>query len=303
MSEKPQLPASSPSSDFITLSTLRTAFLDFFNIIFRSLDLIFLSVQKRIGLFILCCLIGMGTASLYYFLKPTYYSSEMILYHNDLTRKDYYEIINNLNSLLITGSYKDLSRELNLDSALVNKLEYMQAIGMNDLSLEKDTSSRTGQRFKVQLKFSSRVATRPYQDALLGYLNSNPYIKQIKEGRKRVLEDKLLFIENEQHQLDSLKAAYNTSLGSMRTPTTFYNNEINPADIYVQSNNLANQKEDILNWFNNQAVPVMLVDGFKVPKYSERKSFKFYLALGLGVGIILGFLACLLAAIKRTVAY
>jgi hypothetical protein len=100
----------SDTGDHISLSTVRNAFLDFSSFLFGGLEFIVSSIRKSLLIFFLCCLIGVAVGYLYYRLSPKYYTSEMILNHNDLSRKDYYEIINNLNSLVLTQSYSDLEK-------------------------------------------------------------------------------------------------------------------------------------------------------------------------------------------------
>jgi hypothetical protein len=289
------------AGDFITLSSIKNAFLDFFRFVFRAFDLLFLSIRKRLGLFLLGCLLGVIAVLLYRYFQPKYYTTEMILYHNDLSRKDYYEIIENLNTLLFTNSYDNFARELRIDRNEAVKVNAIGVLSMNDESLRKDTSTKTGQRFKIQLKLKEPAVPRVYQQALLDYLDNNPYLKKIKDGQKRVYQDKLAYIEKEQQKLDSLKTLYNSGLAITKMPATFYNNELNPADIYVQSNNLENQREAIRNWFNNQAEPVMLVDGFKGPRPSNRVPLKILIIIGLAGGIILGMIMCFLAAVRNMV--
>jgi len=49
-------------------------------------------------------------------------------------------------------------------------------------------------------------------------------------------------------KLDSLKETYNHSLAGMKQPASFFNNALNPAELYEHSLNLASQKEYIQNW-------------------------------------------------------
>jgi hypothetical protein len=88
----------------------------------------------------------------------------------------------------------------------------------------------------------------------------------------------------------------------MRMPTTFYNNALDPAELYRQSSALDNQKEAILKWFNYESEAVVLVDGFKIPANPQSASVKIPMAIGLAAGIVLGLLLSLLAAIKNKVA-
>jgi hypothetical protein len=76
---------------------------------------------------------------------------------------------------------------------------------------------------------------------------------------------------------------------------------MNPADLYVQSNELANQKERILKWLNNESEAIVLIDGLKRPALSGSFPLKVILPLGLACGLFLGFVMCVLAAITKEV--
>jgi hypothetical protein len=291
----------SDTGDHISLSTVRNAFLDFSSFLFGGLEFIVSSIRKSLLIFFLCCLIGVAVGYLYYRLSPKYYTSEMILNHNDLSRKDYYEIINNLNSLVLTQSYSDLEKELGLKEEITKKIRSLEVLKMNGETLAKDTSTKIGQPFKIQIRFSDKIETSQLQNSIINYLNNNPYLKLTKEGQKKIFEGKLAFIEREQEKLDSLKSLYNVALASSKMSQTFYNNAMNPADIYVQSNSLANQKDAILRWLNNEAKAIVLIDGLKTPAYIEKLPRKFVLAAGLGGGIVLGFFISFMTAIGRQI--
>jgi hypothetical protein len=83
-------------------------------------------------------------------------------------------------------------------------------------------------------------------------------------------------------------------------PATFYNNAMNPAELYNQSINLANEKETILKWLNNKSQAIMLIDGLKKPVFSDRVSLKIWLIIGLLSGAILGMIVASLMLIRKT---
>jgi hypothetical protein len=289
------------AEDYISLSIIKNAILDFLGFLFRGIELISLSLRRNLFLFFFCCLLGMASGYVFYSLQPKFYTSQMTVYYNDLTRKDYSEIISNLNTLAASQAYQDLEKELHVSTEVVNNIKGLQALKINGETLDRDTSSKTGQPFKIQFKLDRIAETEPLQNALLNYLNNNPYLKLIKEGQKKVYQEKLAFIEKEQQKLDSLKSLYNNAIASSKMSATFYNNAMNPADLYVQSNSLANQKEFIVKWLNNESNAVLLIDGLKRPVSANTFSLKALLMVGLICGIALGVLACILAAITKEV--
>lgn len=288
-----------PSDDYISLGSIKKIFLDAAGFTFRLFEFFISSIQRNLLVFIACCLIGIGAGYIYYWQTPRYFQSEMIVRHNDLNRKAYYEIIRNLNDLLASQSYSNFSTELKLEKNDANKITSLEAIGINNDVLSADTSTKVGEPFKIIAKTSDNTSFYLLQKALLSYLNNNPYLKLTKEGQKRIYLEKLTFIERELQKLDSLKENYNVALASQRMPTTFYNNALNPAELYAHSFNLATERESILKWLNNEAEAVLLIDGFKSPANPKSASLALSLSVGLALGIVIGIITALLMALKN----
>jgi hypothetical protein len=291
------------SDDFISLATIKRAVSDFFRVLFKVIDYIAGSVRSNIIMFLVCCLLCISLSYLIYKIRPKYYSTEMIVIQNELTKKDYSEIIKNLNNLVAHRSFKDLAVILKTSEPTVNKIESIEAFDINNESLEKDTSTKIGQPFKIQFKFKEIVNTDTIQSIILNYLNNNSYASRIIRGEKEIMNQKLEFINNQLQKLDSLKTIYNSVLSTSRMPSTFYNNAMDPADVYNQSFIMANEKENILKWLNNKSQAVMVVDNLKTPILENKGSLKLWLAIGLLAGILLGIILSLLFSIRRSVVY
>jgi hypothetical protein len=291
------------SDDFISLATIKRAVSDFFRVLFKVIDYIAGSVRSNIIMFLVCCLLCISLSYLIYKIRPKYYSTEMIVIQNELTKKDYSEIIKNLNNLVAHRSFKDLAVILKTSEPTVNKIESIEAFDINNESLEKDTSTKIGQPFKIQFKFKEIVNTDTIQSIILNYLNNNSYASRLIRGEKEIMNQKLEFINNQLQKLDSLKTIYNSVLSTSRMPSTFYNNAMDPADVYNQSFIMANEKENILKWLNNKSQAVMVVDNLKTPILENKGSLKLWLAIGLLAGILLGIILSLLFSIRRSVVY
>jgi hypothetical protein len=174
-----------PSGDYISLALIKNAVLDFFSIIFRGLDFIIGAISYKKILFFICCIAGLLAGYGYHYLHPPYYETEMIVYQNNLTRKAFYEIINNLDNLLLSQSYNGVASELHISPAVSGKILHIEAVGVNNESLSTDTSTKAGLTFKIQVKTNDNSIIKPLQTALLNYLNNNPYIVRVKEGEKK----------------------------------------------------------------------------------------------------------------------
>ena len=290
-----------PTDDYISIRSFKNIFLEVFEFVFRAVRFIVLSLHRKLFLFLLCCFAGLTAGYIYYWQYPRYFKTEMIVQHNDLNRKTYYEIIKNLNDLLVSQSYSNFASQLRIKDDLVKGIGYVEAVSITNEPLLSDTSTKMNLPFKIQIKTKDNSSLPALQNALLVYLNSNPYLKLVREGQKKIYADKLKFIEQEQVRLDSLKMNYNIALTSMRMPTTFYNNALDPADLYVHSLDLANEKEDILKWLNDRSESILLIDGFKIPANPQAASLTLSLLIGLSLGFVTGVIVALLAALQNMI--
>jgi hypothetical protein len=289
------------SSDYISLETVKTAVAQLFRFFYRSVNFVVLAIRRWAWLFLACIVFCLSLAYLYTRLIPNYFQTEMMVQPTDLTRKAYAEIITNLNSLISSRSYADLAAELKLKQQEVSKLNSIEAFSIGNEDLSKDTISRLGLPLKIQVRVKENSVIPALQTGVLGYLNNNPYIKQMRESQKMVFLEKLAFINEEQIKLDSLKDNYNRSLANMRLPTNFYNNGLDPAAIYKHSLDLASQKQAINRWLSTEARGIMMIDGFKTPEHPQSVSRINILLIGMITGILLGFLLCILFALKSWV--
>ncbi|PWT96524.1 MAG: hypothetical protein C5B52_15480 [Bacteroidetes bacterium] len=286
------------NNDFISLNDVRNAVLDFFVFVYKSFAFLWKSLKKSAAIVFLFALLGTAGGVGYFILHPGNYQAQMILKSNDLTKRTYYEIINNLNSLLKSKSYARLAYTLKVQEHSIRDIIRLETTNIQDEPLEKDTSTLLGQPFKIIVYLRDNQVMDTLQNALFGYLNSNAYLKKKKQDKKAFYESQLEHIEMEEKRLDTIKENYSKSLISAKTATTFYNNATNPADLFEQSANLSKQKEKVVDWLNNESEPVTLIDGFKAAEKPEEMSLKFPVAIGLGIGLLTGLLIALLRSIK-----
>ena len=286
------------SDDYISVGSIKNIFLDFFRFLFRFLDFIIASIQRRLGLFLFCCLLGMASGYLYYWQNPSYYKTEMIVQSNDLTRKAYHEIVNNLNYLVTTRSYTALSSQLKIGPEVSKGVLSIEAVAINNATLQTDTSTKIGQPFKIQMKAANISFIPVLQNAIIEYLNNTPYIRLIKDGEKRIYAEKLQFISYEQKKLDSLISDYHMAVNAMKMPTTFFNNAVDPAALYEHALKLDSVKENTQRWLVNKSEAILLIDGFKSPASPQSISLILSLLAGLTVGVIAGIILVMLAHMK-----
>jgi hypothetical protein len=216
----------------------------------------------------------------------------MIVSHNELTKRTYAEAIEQLNSLALSRSYKQLSRELNFGEASAEQVKALRTYNMNGDLLLEDTSNSRNLPFIIKAEVFDNSIADSLQESLLIYFNDNKYLKGRKENQKRMFEERLVFISGELEKLDSLKRQYNQFLGSSGKTAMFYNNAFNPAEIYQRSNEYQQQKESVTTWLNNEYQTIKVIEGFKpairpVDGFKERIILYFILG-GMLIGCFLG---------------
>jgi hypothetical protein len=289
------------SDDYISIATIKKIILDFFRFFFRAVNLIILSIQRQLGLFLFCCLLGLATGYIYYWQNPRYYKTEMIVQSNDLSKKAFHEIVKNLNDLIGSQSYAAFSSQLKINQKISKEVISIEALSMNNGPLNSDTSIKVRDPFKIQLKVS-RIASIPIlQIALINYLKNSPYLRLIKDGEKRIYTEKLKFIDYEQKKLDSFISDYRLAVTGMKLPTTFYNNAIDPAALYQHALKLDSVREKTQRWLNNESEAILLIDGFKSHANPKSVSLILSLLVGLTAGVLLGTLLVILSVIKKAI--
>ena len=94
--------------------------------------------------------------------------------------------------------------------------------------------------------------------------------------------------------MDSLKDAYNRSLAASKTALTYYNNALNPADLYDESNIYAETRTMLGEWLLQKRQPIVAIDGVKssIAPYSIDLDQSM-----ITYAVIFFFLGCILSGI------
>ena len=290
------------SEDEINLPGFKKIIKQFFYFFFWVLGFLVLVLRRNMLLILVGLLAGVLLGYLYYISRPNYYKVTMVVQNNELTRRTYAEIIEQLNGQAGGGTNTHLAAALNTSDQIAGKVVYIDSRTMNDAPLISDTSTRLRQPFMIIAGLSDNQGVDTIQTLLLRYLNNAPYLKTLREVQTRLYNDRLVFIATELQKLDSLKNEYNRFLASSKISATFYNNAFNPAEIYVQSSNLFNQRESTLRWLYIDKDAVTLIDGFKSPNLPHSISLlKAMLILG-AAGFLIAFLIGFLKETKKKLA-
>ena len=271
---------------------------------FGAISFIFLVARKWILLMLAGLVLGLIVGYIYYSKKPSYYKVSMVVIFNELTKKTYAEMLDQLDKLTTTESSARLAGELKVSDEVAQSILFIEARNIDNGPLRIDTSTKTRQPFKIILALTNNKSADSLQTGIINYLNNSPYLKKFKEEQRRNFLDKISFIDRELAKLDSLKNEYNRFLASSGNSSTFYNNAINPAEIYLHSNNLVNQKETMLSSINVEGTAISVIDGFKITSSPQSASLLKYLlafgGIGLAAGFILGFFLEIERKVSRT---
>jgi hypothetical protein len=290
------------SEDYITVSGFKNSIKDSLRYFFRFLSYIQFVIIKCWYFIIIGLFCGVLLGYIYYISKPTVYKVSMVVEFNELNKKTYAEILDQLNKLGTSGPGDRLATVLKIPQSIAAKVLFIDSRNMNNEQLKSDTSSKGRQLFKIIVGLKDNFLSDTLQLAIVSYLNNNPYLKTVKNEQKKIYQEKIIFIDGELRKLDSLKSAYNKFLATPNISATFYNNAFNPADLYVQSNNLANQKDGILRWLALDTESIYIIDGFKTTVSPQSISLERSLLIFGGIGLLTGFLIGFINETKKKVS-
>jgi uncharacterized protein involved in exopolysaccharide biosynthesis len=279
--------------DQVSLSGLKNIIKEFVVLFFRAISFIGDVIRKWTFLLLAGLICGLALGYVYHAFQPKFYKVSMVVMFNELNKKFYAEILDQLNKLTTSGSTQKLAAALQVSDQVAGSVLSIDSRNMNDEPLRNDTSSKVRQLFKIIVRLNDNKSSDNLQNGILNYLNNGPFLKHVKDEQRKSYLAKISFINEELAKLDSLKNEYTRFIASSKISATFYNNAFNPTEIYIHSNNLVNQRESLLNLVSIEGTAVSLVDGFKITSSPQSSSLLRYLlitgGLGLVAGLILGF--------------
>ncbi|HET6767518.1 MAG TPA: hypothetical protein VFH08_08965, partial [Chitinophagaceae bacterium] len=194
--------------DKIAIPGLKAIIKGMLILFFGAISFMFLVARRWKLLMVAGLVLGLIAGYIYYSRKPTYYKVSMVVVFNELTKKTYAEILDQLDKLTTGESSERLANELKISREVANSILFIDAKNINNGPLRTDTSTKTRQPFKILLGLTSNKSADTVQAGIINYLNNNPYLKKFKEEQRRNFLDKISFIDNELAKLDSLKDEY-----------------------------------------------------------------------------------------------
>lgn len=233
----------------------------------------------------------LGTGLAYYKFKNTkpYFDAKATLTFTTFNKKTFGEMIDKLRKLSLSGSYKTLSEKLNIKETEAEKIVDIEALNIAGSPLADDITENK-QPFYIRVKLEDRQMADSLLVRIENYLNNNPQVKIQMANNLIKMKEKLVYINEQIHKLDSLKMAYRFYLAQQTINSGGVVNTFNPVDLFTASEKLFATKAD-LEWgiINNKVVKVLdpfIIDDFPVVASLPNLLIK-YAGLGLLMGIML----------------
>ena len=288
------------SDDYINLGVLKKILVQILYGFFAFCRYIFKVLNRGKLLMIAGLIAGLVVGYSYYSTRAKYFEVSMVARSTELTNNAISEMVKQLNQLAATGSHKKLAEALKLSELESRDIAFLASYTLANEPLEVDTFLKIHRPFKIVAQIRDTGLTAKFQQGLFLYFNDKPYLKKVKEGQRKIYETKLAFINAELANLDTLKKEYNRFLASGKISSTVYNNAFDPAEAYVQSNKLADQRDLVLEWLIKETDAVAVIDEFK--STSSPQSFSLAKSLIISVLLFLAgsFLLALVIELNRT---
>ncbi|MEI6021953.1 MAG: hypothetical protein WCR21_12570 [Bacteroidota bacterium] len=183
------------------------------------------------GLFIL---LAVSVAIFFKMSVTKTYTSSFIIRPNDRSEKFHVRILDDMRSLLKHKDWQTLSQALNMDSLQLKSIADLQIYASSN-KVGHDSINYT----EVVVECTDYHLFIPLQNALLYYLENNPYFNKIKTVELTRMREENPMVENDLKMLDSLKKLQITNyalqknmnqnallLSEASDPVAFYNMSI-----------------------------------------------------------------------------
>jgi len=286
------------SDDYISVDNVKDGFMAVGRVIFLVIDGAWSLIRRYWMIFVI--LVATGTGIGFLLKRVVTFNSEltMLVKFNDLNRSIYTELLGSLSDLAETRSSERLASVLQIKSDDAQQISEVTLEKSGRQDPNDDSSRRTP--FLITVSLRSITAADPVEAALVRYINKNPYIKNLKDSELVYYRGQLDFLNSEIRKLDSLKTAYNLSINSGRNATIYYN-AFNPADIYMRSGLIMEQKQKVMEWFASEQNAMSVISSVKTEKISRKKGVS-QIVLGFVAGFVLAFLIAIWQDLKSKVA-
>lgn len=259
------------------------------------LERIFSFFRKYGKLIAMCSISGMLIGLLLFFVLPKRYSSTLLLHSFTLTNTEHINIIDNWNKLLKKGEYEALSKDLNCDPVMLEKVSKITASEIQKLYIQNNPNG-----FMVEAVVKDTGVLDALQKGIINGLENGEYLKAKLESRKSNLRQLIEKVKIEIAKLDSTKRDIENSINqSTKSPSSYI------IDVSGITGQMISLNEKLLGYQEDLRFThaVQVLHNFaKFKKPESPKLFKL-LVLGLIAGFSIGYVLSIYKYVRNKITY
>jgi len=146
----------------------------------------------------------------YWYMQKPYYKSTIAFYVTSLDVETYGDMVHGLNDLINGRSYSAVSRALNMSEEEAKQIIKIEAKNREGGVLKNDRTKNVP--IYINVTVTNKEVFKPLQVGLLKFLNSSPFIMRRNDEDKKQIAQKIIYIQKDLSNIDSVIISYNASL-------------------------------------------------------------------------------------------
>ncbi|ALJ00323.1 hypothetical protein [Rufibacter tibetensis] len=240
---------------------------------------------RRWPLVLLLTLVGVGIGFLVYSLKKPYYQSSITVAPSEIRNEYFEDQVNRLYSLINDANFEVVASDLKITPEEASKIKSVKYVSIDHVRVAPD-SVMAGSPFKVEVQLYDNQYFGPFQEALVGYFNRNPFFSRTTQAKKEQLSARIAKLKQDIASIDSMKQL----AVNLRGPANgfVYGEPLDPTNLYKQSAALFETQSELEAELRNLET-VQVVVGFAPLLHQTGPRFKLHLFLGAVGGFLLAF--------------
>jgi hypothetical protein len=246
---------------------------------------------KRYYLLLILLLAGVAALGYYQYKNSRVFEARTSYVYIELQKKMYGEMIDKLQEMILSGSRQRLAEALHLSPEQANSIVALRAENIYGAKLSEDVTEEK-KLFYINVMATNDKVFDTLQYALENYLNNNILVKETLSRKRKIMEQKVAYLESALSMLDSLKMAYTKSLDKPSAGMYAANNQFNPVQLYEKGEKMNQELADMKTLLDDYRA-VQTQDKFLVTEEPQQKALSFaikYTGLYLIAAIVLVFI-------------
>ncbi len=185
-------------------------------------------IKKFIYLVLFFAFLAFGFGVYVYFTANRTYSSTMIVDAGTINKNFFEGLINKLGQLSTTESYTELSRKLGIEvnqASLINNVYFDEYQDYFIITQEKTDSTELIVEypfFTITVEIKNNSVLPVLNNSLFDYLFKNPYVNEIRDVKKQILQEEIDNLKSQLSSIDTLKYAVVKRMEKKETDNEFF---------------------------------------------------------------------------------